>query len=127
MQEILDFLDSPEVLKIIFFSGITALIIIGIFGLMKKKNIIKMIMCISIIETAINLLLIAIIFQKDKTAPIFTDGKTAESMVDPIPQALVLTAIVIGVAVLALGLSFAVKYYKLTGKTNISKMKELRR
>ncbi len=127
MQEILDFLDSPEVLKIIFFSGITALIIIGIFGLMKKKNIIKMIMCISIIETAINLLLIAIVFQKDKTAPIFTDGKTAESMVDPIPQALVLTAIVIGVAVLALGLSFAVKYYKLTGKTNISKMKELRR
>lgn len=127
MQEFLEFMDSPEVLKIIFFSGITALFVIGIFGLMKKKNIIKMIMCISIVEMAINLLLIALVYQGGKTAPIFTDGKTAESMIDPIPQALVLTAIVIGVAVLALGLSFAVKYYKLTGKTNISTMKELRR
>jgi len=47
-------------------------------------------------------------------------------MNDPIPHAMILTAIVIGMAVLALGVSFAIEYYKLTGKTNIDEMTSLR-
>jgi multisubunit Na+/H+ antiporter MnhC subunit len=127
MQEILDFLNSPEFMKWVIYGGISILIAIGLFGIMKKKNIIKIIMAISILETAVNMLLISIVYESDKTAPIFTNGKEASQMVDPVPQALVLTAIVIGVAVLALGLSIAVKYYKLTGISNISKMRSLKK
>ncbi len=47
-------------------------------------------------------------------------------MVDPVPQALVLTAIVIGVSVLALGLSLAIRLYAHYGTLNLRKIKELR-
>ncbi len=39
---------------------------------------------------------------------------------------MILTAIVIGMAVLALGVSFAIEYFKLTGKTTIDEMNEMR-
>jgi multicomponent Na+:H+ antiporter subunit C len=47
-------------------------------------------------------------------------------MVDPVPQALVLTAIVIGVAVLALALSLAIRLYQHYGTLNLRKIKEQR-
>jgi multicomponent Na+:H+ antiporter subunit C len=46
-------------------------------------------------------------------------------MNDPIPHAMILTAIVIGMALFALGVSFAIEYYKLTGRTDINTMKEM--
>jgi len=45
-------------------------------------------------------------------------------MVDPVPQALVLTAIVIGLAVLALALSLAIRLYNHYGTLNLEKIKE---
>jgi len=124
MQEIIKFLENLDILKIILYGGVIIVLAIGLYGIMKKKNIVKIIMCIGIIETAINIFLISIVYQPDRTAPIVNNEVNA-AMVDPLPHALVLTAIVIGVAVLALGLSFAIKYFELTGKTNISKMRDL--
>ncbi len=125
INEFLDFLNSSVFVKYVILVGIGALFVIGMFGIMKKKNIIKIVMGIGIVETAINLLFIVLSYESNKTAPIFTDGVKASSMADPIPQAMVLTSIVIGVAVMSLGLTMAVRYYKITGKTNISKMNEL--
>jgi multicomponent Na+:H+ antiporter subunit C len=47
-------------------------------------------------------------------------------MVDPVPQALVLTAIVIGVAVLALALSLSIRLYQHYGTLNLRKIREQR-
>ena len=56
-----------------------------------------------------------------------SDGiSSASQMNDPIPHAMILTDIVLGMAVLALGVSFAIEYYKLTGNTEIDKMNEMR-
>ena len=126
MTEILNFLDSPNFIKAVLYGGIGILFLIGLFGLMKKKNIIKMIICIGIMEMSVNLFLISIVFNITGSAPIITDDLKL-NMIDPIPHALVLTAIVIGIAVLALGLSFAIKYFELSNNTNISKMNELRK
>ena len=78
-------------------------------------------------ESSIFLLFIGLSYNKSYLAPILTKNQLGfENMNDPVPHAMILTAIVIGMAVLALGVSFAIEYYKLTGKTNIDEMRSLR-
>ena len=78
-------------------------------------------------ESSVFLLFIGLSYKQSFLAPILTDGQqNFNNMNDPIPQAMILTAIVIGMAVLALGVSFAIEYYKLTGKTDIDEMTTLK-
>ena len=122
-----EYLNQPEVIKTIVTIGSMALLFIGIFGLLTQKHFIKIFISIAIMETSIFLFFIGNIFNKDFTAPILSDGLTTfTNMNDPIPHAMILTAIVIGMAVLALGVSFAIEYYRLTGNTKIDKMNGMR-
>ncbi|MBN2213590.1 MAG: NADH-quinone oxidoreductase subunit K [Bacteroidales bacterium] len=109
----------------IYYIGAFSLIFIGLFIVLAKKNLIKVIIGLSIVDTGINLFLITLGYIRGGTAPVFSKpGLKAENMVDPVPQALVLTAIVIGVAVLALALTLAIKLYKHYGTLNLRKIKE---
>jgi len=108
----------------IYYIGAFGLIFIGIYIILVKPNLIKVIIGLSILDTGINLFLISIGYISQGTAPIFEkiDIKISR-MVDPVPQALVLTAIVIGVAVLALALSLAIRLYQHYGTLNLRKIK----
>jgi len=122
-----EYLNQAESIKNIVTIGSMVLLFIGLFGLLTQKHFIKIFISIAIMETAIFLFFIGNIFNKNFTAPIINDGfKNVAIMNDPIPHAMILTAIVIGMAVLALGVSFAIEYYKLTGNTEIDKMNEMR-
>ena len=122
-----EFFNQPEVIKTIVTIGSMALFFVGLFGLLTQKHLIKIFMSIAIMETSLFLLFIGLMYEKSFLAPILSDGQMASTnMNDPIPHAMILTAIVIGMAVLALGVSFAIEYYKLTGKTNIDEMTSLR-
>ncbi|MBN2781432.1 MAG: NADH-quinone oxidoreductase subunit K [Candidatus Marinimicrobia bacterium] len=106
------------------------LIVIGIWGMLSQSNIIKIIIGFSIVDTGIHLVMVSIGYLKDRTAPILdeTVGK-AEALarvVDPVPSALVLTAIVIGLAVTALMLAYAVKLHEMKGSLDIHDLKELK-
>jgi len=80
-----------------------------------------------LIDTGVHILLVAIGYVKDKTAPIFSSpALQAKDMVDPVPQALVLTAIVIGVAVTALALTIVIRLYDHHKTLNIDKIRELK-
>lgn len=122
-----EFFNQPEVIKTTVIIGSMALFFVGLFGLLTQKHLIKIFMSIAIMETALFLLFIGLTFEKNLLAPILSSSQQGFSnMNDPIPHAMILTAIVIGMAVLALGVSFAIEYYKLTGKTNIDEMTSLR-
>ncbi|RKY77539.1 cation:proton antiporter [candidate division KSB1 bacterium] len=111
----------------IYYIGAFGLIFIGLYIILVKRNLIKVIIGLSILDTGVNLFLISIGYVKRGTAPIFSrPGIEAARMVDPVPQALVLTAIVIGVAVLALALSLAIRLYQHYGTLNLRKIKEQR-
>ena len=111
----------------IYYIGAFGLIFIGLFIILVKHNLIKVIIGLSILETGVNLFLISVGYISKGTAPIFSKlGIEAERMVDPVPQALVLTAIVIGVAVLALALSLAIRLYHHYGVLDLRKIKEQR-
>ena len=113
------------------------LVIIGIWAMLTKKNIIRIIIGFSIVDTGIHLIIVALGYVKNATAPIIdkaveitnnaeTGIKVVTKVVDPVPSALVLTAIVIGLAVTALLLSFAVRLYKTNGSLNINDYEELK-
>lgn len=119
-----EFLNQSEIIKIIVIIGSMALFFVGLFGLLTRKHIIKIFMSIALMETAVFLLFIGLSFDFKLIAPIV--HVNAQPMNDPIPHAMILTAIVIAMAVLALGVSFAIEYFKLTGKTKIDEMNEMR-
>jgi multicomponent Na+:H+ antiporter subunit C len=111
----------------IYYLGCFGLIFIGLYIVLVKRNLIKVIMGLSLIDTGVNLFLITIGYIKKGTAPIFSHPNLSpERMVDPIPQALVLTAIVIGVSVLALALSLSIVLYRHYGTLNLRKIREMR-
>jgi len=122
-----EFFNQPEVIKTIVSIGSMMLFFVGLFGLLTRKHIIKIFISIAIMETSIFLLFIGLTFKIDSIAPIWDSTHVDVSVMnDPIPHAMILTAIVIGMAVLALGVSFAIEYFKLTGKTDIDEMNEMR-
>lgn len=122
-----EYLNQPEIIKSIVTIGSMLLLAVGLFGLLTQKHFIKIFISVATMETAVFLFFIGNTFNKDFYAPILSDGITnVVQMNDPIPHAMILTAIVIGMAVLALGVSFAIEYYKLTGNTEIDKMNEMR-
>jgi multicomponent Na+:H+ antiporter subunit C len=96
--------------------------ITGFIGLISMKNIIKKIIGLNLLNSSIVLLFILEASRIGDEAPIL-NGKV-QNIVDPIPQALMLTAIVIGVCVTALSLAMAVRLYKTTGSLDITIIKE---
>jgi multicomponent Na+:H+ antiporter subunit C len=99
---------------------------VGIYGILSKRNIIKMILGLIIAEHAVNLFFIVIAYRKNGRAPILAPDVAITQMVDPLPQALVLTAIVIGLATTALLVALAIRIYGKYGTYDIAKIRELR-
>jgi multicomponent Na+:H+ antiporter subunit C len=95
---------------------------IAIYGLIVSDNLIKKVMCLSIIESIIILSFLLTGFKEAAEAPIITEG--IQVFVDPMPQALMLTAIVIGVCFNSLAVAFIVKLQKAKGTVNVSELRE---
>jgi multicomponent Na+:H+ antiporter subunit C len=114
-------------IQYIYYIGAFGLFFTGLYIMLVKKNLIKVIIGLDILDTGVYLFLIAVGYTNQGTAPIFSKSVTdPKNMVDPVPQAMVLTAIVIGVGVLALALALAIKLYKHYGTLNLRKIKEQR-
>lgn len=99
---------------------------VGLYCIITKKNLIKIIIGIGIVEYAINLFFILIAYRISGRAPILAQDQVIENMVDPLPQALVLTAIVINLAVTALLVAIAIRIYEKYGTFDIEKIKRLK-
>ncbi|HDD65065.1 MAG TPA: cation:proton antiporter [Firmicutes bacterium] len=104
--------------------------LIGLYGVCCKKNIIKIILGLSIMEYAVNLFLILLGYRKNGIPPILEKGMSvnefAQRAVDPLPQALVLTSIVIGLGTLALMVAIAIRIYQRYGTFDITEIKKLK-
>jgi multicomponent Na+:H+ antiporter subunit C len=107
------------------YIAVVCLIIIGLYTLVFKRNLIKMIIGITLIQSGVNLFLITLGYRKGSVAPIYTSSPGGV-MALPIPQALTLTSIVIGVAVLALMLSLVIQIYRHYGTLDVRKVGRLK-
>lgn len=106
------------------------LVIIGLWGMLTRKHLIRIILGFSIMDTGIHLIIVSLGYIKGRTAPIFdsdlSPAGAINSIVDPVPSALVLTAIVIGLAVTALMLVYVVRMYQQKRSLDISDYEELK-
>ena len=99
---------------------------VGLYGILRKRNIIKMIVGVTIAEYSADLFLVLISYRFEGRAPILAPDQKIVDMVDALPQALVLTAIVIGLATTALLVAIAMRIYEKFGTFDITKIRELR-
>ena len=103
------------------YIGAFLLIFIGLAIIVLKKNLIKIVIGMGIVDSGINLLLISIGYRNGATTPIFTDG--AAKFVDPIPQALTLTSIA---CVSALALSLVIKINEHYGSIDSDEVRRIK-
>ena len=98
----------------------------GLYCILRKRNIIKIILGIIIAEYAVNLFFILVAYRMEGRSPILLSGVEIVNMVDPLPHALVLTSIVIGLATTAMLIVLAMRIYEKYGTFDITKIKELK-
>ena len=112
---------------IVLCSGL-CLILIGMWGMLTQRNMIRMIIGFSLTDTGIHMVLVSIGYVTGGTAPIINEAvpiaDAVNRVVDSVPSALVLTAIVIGLGVTAVMLAFAVRIYKARKTLNIDECVE---
>jgi multicomponent Na+:H+ antiporter subunit C len=99
------------------------LMIAGLFIVIARGNLLKKLVGLSIFQTSVYLLYIAPGKVVGGTAPIITDAFAVYS--NPLPHVLILTAIVVGVATLALGLALAVRIREAYGTIEEDEILEL--
>ena len=86
---------------------------IGFANLLIQKNLIKKVIGLNIMDTAVYLFLAEKGYIAGRAAPIVVDGvQEVEAYINPIPSGLVLTGIVVSVSVTALMLSLTVRLYQ---------------
>ncbi len=86
---------------------------IGFTNLLMQKNLIKKIIGLNIMDTAVYLFLAEKGYVSGRVAPIVVDGiQEVEAYINPVPSGLVLTGIVVSVSVTALMLSLTIRLYK---------------
>lgn len=105
-------------------------IIAGLWAIMTRKNIIRIILGFSIFDTGTHIVIVALSYVKGRTAPILDSTVSIDDavnkVVDPVPQALVLTAIVIGLGVTALMLAYVMKLHSEKRSLDVKSFRDLK-
>jgi len=89
------------------------LLLVGAFGIVRSRNLIHAVVCLSVCQSSTYVLLLAIGYQSHATAPVFASTvPTRAKVVDPVVQAMTLTDIVVSATVTALLLALAIQIAK---------------
>ena len=96
-----------------------ALMMVGLYGMIAKSNMVKKVIGMNILQTAVILLFVSIGAKTDATIPIIMHGHAGEhhavhavDFINPLPHVLMLTAIVVAVSTLGVALALVIKLYQ---------------
>ena len=98
-----------ELLGLYHYWVFAVLLMIGFYAVISKSNLIKKLIGLSIFQAAVFLLYITMGKVAGGTAPIIQAGVENAVFSNPLPQVLILTAIVVGISTTALGLGIVVR------------------
>ncbi|MBF7097076.1 cation:proton antiporter subunit C [Alkalibacter sp. M17DMB] len=113
----MEFINSENVSIILFF--------LGVYGLIARRNIVKSIISLGIMQVATILYFVSAGVD-EASAPPIGDLNGILTVADPLPQALMITDIVIGIGVTAAGLTMFIHLYHRYGSTNWEKIRKKR-
>tara|TARA_Y100000588_G_C13580542_1_gene638517 strand:+ start:48 stop:425 length:378 start_codon:yes stop_codon:yes gene_type:complete len=117
MFKVFHAINGENVALILFF--------IGVYGLLARRNIIKSIISLGIMQAASVLFFVSINAADVNQPPIGV--VFGNSVADPLPQALMITAVVIGVSITALCLIMFITQYHVYGSTNWNRVRRNRK
>jgi multicomponent Na+:H+ antiporter subunit C len=101
------------------------LLLIGLYAVIAKVNLVKRMIGLSIFQGAVFLLYISMDKVEGGTAPIILEADPTAIFSNPLPQVLILTAIVVGVATTALGLAVVVRIREEYGTVEEDTIKDM--
>lgn len=102
------------------------LFLAGLYGVVTSKHYVHLAVCLTVMQSATYVALLAIGFVRGGTAPIFADIPQKTRVVDPVVQSLTLTDVVVSVVVLSLILALAIQAHKRAGTVDPDKMTEMK-
>src|SRR5690554_2608048 len=110
----------------LFYAMIFIIFLTGFWIMLSNPNLIKKIIGMNIMESAIFLFLVAIGYVKDGWAPIVADADPSITYVNPLPSALILTGIVVSVSITAFALGLVVRLYDHYGTVDVDEITRMR-
>jgi len=102
------------------------LMLVGLYGIVTSRDLIHLVICLSVVQSSTYVLLISIGYKKGGEPPVFSDRPPTARAVDPIVQALTLTDVVVGATVTAMLLAIAVQAHKRYGSLDPDKLRAMR-
>ena len=102
------------------------LFLVGLYGVITRRNLVKIVISLSVMEFSIFLFLALIGYIRNGEVPIVDPANPDAIYVDPLPQAMVLTAIVIGLATTAMLMSVIIRIYRKYKTLDIREINNLR-
>lgn len=104
---------------------VLALFLLGVWGLVRKHDLIRKVIALNLASAALLILFVWLGSLSGSAAPILV--RRLAEVVDPLPQALMLTAIVIGICLTALALLLAVRIHRSYGTLDIRSIERILR
>jgi len=102
------------------------LLVIGLYMVVASSNLVKKVIGLNLFQTAIFLFFISTAYVADGSAPVIPSSDRTGVYASPLPQVLVLTAIVVGVALTAVALALIVRIYDEYGTLDEETLREVR-
>ncbi len=115
-------MSGTRLLENFHYIGAVILFCVGLYSVIIQKNIIKKIIGLNIMETSVFFFLVSLGYLSKGQPPIYVNGVEAGQMVNPIPQALILTGIVVAVSTTAVALALVILLYKQYGTLDVDKL-----
>ncbi|MBT8049045.1 MAG: cation:proton antiporter subunit C [Xanthomonadales bacterium] len=116
-----------QVLGIFYYWVFAILLMIGFYAVVAKINLVKKLIGLSIFQSAVFLLYLTMGKVTGGTAPIYQDDAVNQLFSNPLPQVLILTAIVVGISTTALGLGIVVRIKEEYGSIEEQEIQEIDR
>lgn len=114
-----------ELLGLYHYWVFAVLLMVGFYAVIAKPNLIKKLIGLFIFQSAVFLLYITMGKVDGGTAPIFQEGGVNPVFSNPLPQVLILTAIVVGISTMALGLAIVVRINEEYGSIEDDEIQEI--
>ncbi|NLO36926.1 MAG: cation:proton antiporter subunit C [Clostridiaceae bacterium] len=115
---LLDWISGEHISLVLFF--------VGLYGLVARRNMLKSILSIGIMQAAAILYFLSADLAENSVPPV-GESVAGQAMADPLPQAMMITDIVIGIGVTAIALTLMIHLYHRYGTANWQKARDKRR
>lgn len=117
------------IMERINYFGAATLFVIGLYTVLTHPNLLKKVIGLNIMETAVFLFMVSVGYISGGNAPILgsvNEPVNAAAYVNPLPTAMILTGIVVAVSITAYALSLIIKIYEVYGTVELDEILEMR-